>query len=217
MVNAMLMAMETTGLRERKKARTRRHIARTAALLFAEHGYEKVSVLDVARAAEVAEQTVYNYFPTKERLVVDLDQEIQDRLCDLIRTRGPGATPAAAVREYLLRSVAGIRAVAPEVWRGELGYLAAISPAIRRLALESTDRQATAMAAAIAETSVVSPEIARLQGFALSGVYGLIIAESGRLTCEGRGPAEVAEELYPAIERVIDELDRWFGISETGV
>ena len=58
--------MASTGLRELKKARTRQHIADTAARLFAEHGYENVAVTDVAREAEVAEQTVYNYFPAKE-------------------------------------------------------------------------------------------------------------------------------------------------------
>ena len=58
--------MASPGLREIKKARTRRHIAATAARLFAERGYEHVAVADVARAAEVAEQTVYNYFPAKE-------------------------------------------------------------------------------------------------------------------------------------------------------
>ena len=54
--------MATIGLRELKKARTRQLIADTAARLFAERGYEHVAVTDVARAAEVAEQTVYNYF-----------------------------------------------------------------------------------------------------------------------------------------------------------
>ena len=44
------------------------------------------------RAAEVAEQTVYNYFPTKERLVTDREEQVQDRLCDLIRSRPPGVT-----------------------------------------------------------------------------------------------------------------------------
>ena len=67
--------MAATGLRELKKARTRRLIADTAARLFAERGYEHVSVSDVAREAEVAEQTVYNYFPTKEQLVTDRDQD----------------------------------------------------------------------------------------------------------------------------------------------
>ena len=67
--------MDGTGLRERKKARNRRHIADTAARLFAERGYEHVTVTDVARAAEVAEQTVYNYFPAKENLVTDREEQ----------------------------------------------------------------------------------------------------------------------------------------------
>jgi len=127
--------MPSTGLRERKKARTRRLIAETAARLFAERGYEEVSVSDVAREAEVAEQTVYNYFRTKEQLVTDRGQEIQDRLCELIRSRPPTVTPAAAIREFVLEFVAGIRGIPPDNWRGELGYLAAISPTVHRLLL----------------------------------------------------------------------------------
>src|ERR1700744_2499148 len=101
--------MDGTGLRERKKARNRRHIADTAAQLFAERGYEHVAVSDVARAAEVAEQTVYNYFPSKEQLVTDREEQVQDRLCDLIRSRLPSVTPAAAIRGFVLETVAGIR------------------------------------------------------------------------------------------------------------
>jgi AcrR family transcriptional regulator len=119
--------MASPGLRERKRARTRQLIADAAARLFAERGYENVAVTDVAREAEVAEQTVYNYFPTKEQLVTDREQQIQDRLCDLIRSRPPGVTPAAAVRDFVLESVAGIGSIPADLWRGELGYLAAIS------------------------------------------------------------------------------------------
>ena len=123
-------------MRERKKARTRRVIADAAARLFAERGYEQVAVSDVAREAEVSEQTVYNYFPTKEQLVTDLDQEVQDELSQLIRTRAPGTTPAAAIRELVLDAVERIRRIPADQWRGELGYLAAISPTVHRLALE---------------------------------------------------------------------------------
>jgi AcrR family transcriptional regulator len=201
--------MSGTGLRELKKARARRHIADTAARLFAERGYEHVSVTDVAREAEVAEQTVYNYFPTKEQLVTDREQQIQDRLCELIRSRPPGLTPAAAIRGFVLGSVDAIRAIPPENWRGELGYLAAISPAVHRLALELADRQAAAMASAISETSPVPPEIATLQGIALAGVFQIIISEAGRRTREGQSQARIADELYPVLERIVDELDRW--------
>jgi AcrR family transcriptional regulator len=198
------------GLRERKKARTRRLIADTAARLFAERGYEQVAVTDVAREAEVAEQTVYNYFPTKEQLVTDREQQVQDRLCDLIRSRPPGVTPAAAIREFVLKSVAGIRSIPAELWRGELGYLAAISPAVHRLVLELTDRQAAALAEVISETTAVPPEVARLQGIALAGVFQIIIGEAGRRTREGQNQAEIADELYPVVGNLLDELDRWF-------
>jgi AcrR family transcriptional regulator len=79
--------MTTPGLRERKKARTRQIIADAAARLFAARGYEQVAVSEVARAAEVSEQTVYNYFQTKEQLVTDRDQQVQDELCRRIRAR----------------------------------------------------------------------------------------------------------------------------------
>jgi AcrR family transcriptional regulator len=174
----------TVGLRERKKARTRQLIADTAARLFAERGYERVAVSDVAREAEVAEQTLYNYFPTKEQLVTDRDQQIQDRLCDLIRSRPLGVTPAAAVRDFILEVVAGIGRIPPEQWRGELGYLAAMRPTVHRLALELTDRQAAALAGAVSDTTAVAPGVARLYGIALAGVFTIIIDEAGRRTRE---------------------------------
>ena len=201
--------MPGPGLRELKKARTRRLIADTAARLFAERGYEHVAVSDVARAAEVAEQTVYNYFPTKEQLVTDREQQVQDRLCELIRSRPAAVTPAAAVRDFVLESVAGIRGIAPEMWRGELGYLAAISPAVHRLALELTDRQAAALASAISDTTAVPPEVARLQGIAIAGVFQIIISEAGQRAREGQSQAKIADELYPIVENILDELDRW--------
>jgi AcrR family transcriptional regulator len=210
---AKLDAMASTGLRELKKARTRQHIADTAARLFAEHGYENVAVTDVAREAEVAEQTVYNYFPAKEQLVTDRDQQVRERLSDLIRSRPPGVTAAAAIRDYVLGFAAGIRDIAPEQWRGELGYLATISPAVRRLALEMTGRQADAIAAVISDTTAVPPEIAELQGIALAGVFQIIISEAGQRTREGQGQAQIADELYPIVENLLDELDRWFSVS----
>jgi AcrR family transcriptional regulator len=201
-----------TGLRERKKARTRRLIADSAARLFAEHGYEHVSVSDVAREADVAEATVYNYFRTKEQLVTDADREIQDRLCGLIRHRSHDVSPAAAVRGFILEGVAAIRDTPAELWHGELGYLAAISPTVHRLALELIDRQALALAAAISETSDTPPPIARLQGFALAGVYQIIIAEAGQRTRDGQSQARIADELHAIIESILDQLDRWFSV-----
>jgi AcrR family transcriptional regulator len=211
----MLFDMAEAGLRERKKARTRAVIAAAAARLFAERGYEQVVVSDVAREAEVSEQTVYNYFQTKEQLVTDLDREFQDRMSRLIRTRAPGTTPAAAIRDLVLDSVEGIRRVPADQWRGELGYLAAISPTVHRLLLEMSDRQAASIATAISETSKVTPELAKLQGIALAGVFQILISDAGRRTLEGQTQDQIADELMPAIEAIVDDLDRWLALSKS--
>jgi AcrR family transcriptional regulator len=206
--------MANPGLRERKKTRTRQLIAEVAARLFAEHGYEQVPVSDVAREAEVSEQTVYNYFQTKEQLVIDRDQHIQDRLVDLIRTRAPGVSPAAAIRDFVLADVDAIPSTPPEVWRGELGYLAATSQTVHRLVLDMINRQADAVAAAISDTTPVPAEVAKLQGIALAGVFQIIISHVGQRTQEGRSPKQIANELHPMIETALSELDRWFSLSE---
>ncbi len=204
--------METTGLRQRKKARTRQHIADTAARLFAAHGYENVAVLDVAREAEVSEQTVYNYFPAKEQLVLDQDEALRDRLTHLIRHRPAGTSPAAAIRAEALAFVEGIRSVPADQTGGGLGDLAAISPTIRRLCLEMTDRHAEAIAAAIVDTTTSTPNlaVAKVQGIALAWVFQTITDETGRRSRDGQGRAAIADELAPMIAAVVDALDRWF-------
>ena len=148
--------MPGTGLREVKKARTRQFIAETAARLFAERGYENVAVIDVARAAGVAEKTVYNYFPAKEHLLLDQDDALRDRLVSAIRDRAGGVSPAAALAGVALGLVEGVASMPAEQVRGGLGYLAAVSPAVRLLCLEMTDRHADAIAAALTETTDIA-------------------------------------------------------------
>lgn len=197
-------------LRERKKRQTRQLIADTAARLFAERGYEQVAVVDVARTADVSEQTVYNHFPSKQRLVLDRDEELRDRLTELIRCRPVGASPAAAIRDEALALVAGITSVPADQARGGLGYLAAISPAVRRLCLEMTDRHADAIAAAISATTDVPPAArAKVQAIALAWVFQTITDETGRRTLAGQPPAQIAADLRPVVVDIIDDLDRW--------
>lgn len=96
--------MREIGLREWKKRETRKAIAEAALALFAQRGFEAVTVAEVAREAHVSEKTVFNYFPTKEDLVLDPDDDerfIQE-LGEVIRGCAPGDSIIAAVRTLLV-------------------------------------------------------------------------------------------------------------------
>ncbi len=89
------------GLRERKKQRTRLLIVETAHRLFAEHGFEAVSVAEIAREAEVSEATVFNYFPTKEDLVYQGMEAFEDQLLTAIRERPVGESVIDAFGRFV--------------------------------------------------------------------------------------------------------------------
>jgi AcrR family transcriptional regulator len=86
------MAATTEGLRERKKRQTRETIAQAAMALFVRHGFDAVTVADVARAADVSEKTVFNYFAAKEDLVLHGGEERRAALIQAIRTRPDGVS-----------------------------------------------------------------------------------------------------------------------------
>ncbi|MFF8103269.1 TetR/AcrR family transcriptional regulator [Streptomyces sp. NPDC016640] len=71
------------GLRERNKARRRRHILHTALRLFVEHGYEGTTIADIAEAADVAPRTVTGYFSSKLDFVTEWPAEREQRLIAL--------------------------------------------------------------------------------------------------------------------------------------
>jgi AcrR family transcriptional regulator len=197
-------------LRERKKRRTRELIACAAARLFAEHGYEQVSVLEIAAAAEVSEQTVYNYFPTKSGLVLDRDQDLRDQLTTAIAQRAPRTSPAAAIRPVALALLDSLQDMDHEQARGGLGYLSLRSPAVRRLALEMTDRHANAIANVLtAEPGGPPPPIAKIQAIALAWVIQTITDLAGQGTAAGRTPPQIAAQLRPTVSAIIDELTTW--------
>jgi AcrR family transcriptional regulator len=62
--------MSPTGLRERKKQKTKEAIQREAMRLFQEQGYEETTIEEIAEAAEISPSTFFNYFPTKEDVVL---------------------------------------------------------------------------------------------------------------------------------------------------
>ncbi|MGV9269792.1 TetR/AcrR family transcriptional regulator [Kitasatospora sp. NPDC003701] len=93
------------GLRERKKRQTAVRIWRSAIALFAERSFDEVSVAEIAAAAEVSKMTVFNYFPSKEDLVMGPMERHTGEAAEVIRDRAPGVSAVAAVRDHFLAAL----------------------------------------------------------------------------------------------------------------
>src|SRR6516165_419657 len=93
---------DDTGLRERKKRETRRLLSEVATRLFAERGFENVKVTEIADASNVSEKTVFNYFETKEDLILEGRVEVEADLLRSVRERESGEPIIEAVRRHTL-------------------------------------------------------------------------------------------------------------------
>lgn len=98
----MTMVTHAIPRRERKKAAVRERIIQTAVAMFGRHGMEDVTVEQIADAADLGKGTIYNYFQTKEDIVVafmaDMEKQVQQRLQRQAVTAG---TLESALAEYL--------------------------------------------------------------------------------------------------------------------
>ena len=88
-----------TGLRERKKARTRAAIREHAMRLFTEQGYAATTVDQIAAAADVSQSTFFRYFPTKEDVV--LADDFDPAMVAALRAQPEDLPPIEAIRRSL--------------------------------------------------------------------------------------------------------------------
>jgi AcrR family transcriptional regulator len=94
--------IEQTGLRARKKARTHDAIADAAISLFLTHGFDQVSVTDIAAAAEVSKPTLFRYFPSKEDLVLHRFADHKGEAARVVRDREPGVPAMTALHRHFV-------------------------------------------------------------------------------------------------------------------
>jgi len=92
-------APEAGGLRERKKRLMRQQLSDTATQMFLERGFDPVRVTEIAEACGVSEKTVFNYFPTKESLILDRLEAMMASVKTGLAE--PGVSPVQAVLRIL--------------------------------------------------------------------------------------------------------------------
>jgi len=208
------------GLREQKKRQTRQQIADVAATLFATHGFENITVQDVARAAEVSEQTVYNYFPTKEHLVFDRAEELEAALVEQVRSRPPGTAVLDVIRARATALLDGMAALPPEATgAGGMPHLVATSAGLRRWAHDLFAHNAEVLADVLAAEEGRPPgdPQSRALAHALLAPLHVAILDVGRRTAAGATMREAVAAVRPGVEVAFDHLEHGLGAYGRGV
>src|SRR5215207_5455332 len=196
------------GLRERKKQHTRELIAETARGLFSERGFERVTVAEIARAADVSEQTVFNYFPTKEDLVYWRLGSFEEELLTTIREREPGEPAIAAFRRFLL-SQRGLLGDYDEAAREQLTAFTRMiveSPALRAREAQILFGYTASLAALLAEETGAGDDDIRpaVAANAMMGVHRSLIEYVRRRILAGEHGPQLGPLVRAEAERALD-------------
>jgi AcrR family transcriptional regulator len=198
------------GLRQRKKQQTRQAIYDAARRLFAERGFDRVSVAEVAREANVSEVTVFNYFPTKEDLFYAGMHFFEEELLEAVRQRKPGESALRAFRRKLLESVEGLRSKERFTAIRAAAATFAASPSLAARERQIVDRYTDALAEILAggpDPDVEAVAVAT----ALMGAHRAVVEHVRRRVQAGARGDALADDARTQIRRAFGRLERGLG------
>jgi AcrR family transcriptional regulator len=184
------------GVRERRRQETRAKIVDAAAELFAERGFDTVSVMEIARRAGVVEKTVFNHFPVKEGLVFDADPPIRAALLDAVRRRPAGESVSAAAGSFVVAAVSLLGSPEAAVGVAQMARVIRGSRTLQVREREILGDLTNALAGMIAEETGARPEHVEpwLAAHAVLGLYASLLELARDQVLAGvRGPELSAE------------------------
>lgn len=208
--------------RARKKAQTRDAIRAAAHRLFAEHGFDAVTIADVAAEADVAVQTVFNHFATKEDLFFDGRPPWVTGPADAVHDRAPSVAPLSALRTYLIDLVeARIGSLGEQERRCYVDTIEA-SDALRAKERELVAECERRLCAALLEAwdggaprSLDDPTtMARLVAALWMATARVLIIEHRPQAKAGADPASTARGLRCLGERIFRQLEVSLGLMD---
>jgi AcrR family transcriptional regulator len=207
---------DLSGRRALKKAQTREHVRAVAQRLFGERGFDTVTIADIAREADVAVQTVFNHFATKEELFFDGRTPWVDGPASAVCSRAPGVPALSALRIHLVETVrAHVGSYSAREGRCYLATLEAsdtlraqerelVHEAERRLNAALLEAWDPATEAAPADAEATAPLIAAIW---LATSRSLIVEQRAQLTA-GADPAQVAAITAERADRILGKLEK---------
>lgn len=211
-------AVEPTGvegLRERKKRQMRQQLTDTATEMFVERGFDAVRIAEIAEACGVSEKTVFNYFPTKESLILDYPDATMASLRTIL------ADPSLAPVEAALRILAGELGSLTAWLEGQqdraeasakvrrFGALIQSTPSLRAYQRDMTEHLVTVAAEVLADRAGLNahdpePQIAAT---ALLGLWQIQFASLGKNLDGRRTPARVRQAVTADVRRAARLVD----------
>jgi AcrR family transcriptional regulator len=199
------------GRRERKKQQTRQAISDVATRLFLERGFDAVTVAEVAKAADVAVQTVFNHFPTKEDLFFD-ETGWWLGPAEAISTAPPEQNPIDTLEQQYLAVVRGRLANGHlETWR-EFSRTMAESQALLARRRQIAEEMERTLAAALQERDPgLEPLTARFVAAQFAAAQKVLEDELARIMPADATPEQLSaanEELERATGKVFAALRR---------
>ncbi|MFD7079263.1 TetR/AcrR family transcriptional regulator [Streptomyces sp. NPDC002181] len=200
---------EQLGLRERKKQRTRQTIFEAALRLFLSRGFDDVSIVEIAEAAEVSKRTLFTYFPTKEDLVLHVFADHEHESARVVRTRAAGTSPLAALHAHELDALArrepntGLTSD-PEALA--FARLLSTTASLSERLLRYAERSIAALAEALEETGV-DELTARLAAVQIVTVLRTLADRNSDQVQAGRP----ADDVYPEAVAAADRAFRLLG------
>jgi AcrR family transcriptional regulator len=197
------------GLRERKKRQLRQQLTDTATEMFVERGFDAVRVAEIAEACGVSEKTVFNYFPTKEALILDHP----DTALVALRTDldDPTATPIEVVLRILADELGAMIAwldaqedlalIIPKVQRFD--ELVRTTPSLRAYQRDMLDQLVAVAVEILATRAGLSPgdPEPQIAATALVGLWQIQLAGLSKYVDGSRTPAEVQAAVTDDVRR----------------
>jgi AcrR family transcriptional regulator len=199
----------STGLRQRQKQQTRQLIFETASRLFAERGFDAVTVAEVARAADVSDMTVFNHFPTKEDLCFAGMEFFEERLLDAVRGRAAGVSALEAFRRPVVDGCSQLAAKEHAELIAKAAALIGGSPTLQVREREIVARYTQRLAELLAAETDARPGDVEPQGVAsaLTGTHRALVAYVRRSVLAGRRGPKLAADARSQAERAFARLD----------
>ena len=208
-------ARQAEGLRERKKRLMRQQLSDTATQMFLERGFDAVRVAEIAGACGVSEKTVFNYFPTKESLILDrLEATVASLRTGLAE---PGISPVEAALQILDRELGAMTSwlaaqddpVRASAAIRRFGALIQATPSLRAHQSDMMDQFTTVAAAILAERaglSAADPE-PLIAATALLGLWRIQFQSLTNYLDGTRTPAQVRQAVTADVRRAARLID----------